>query len=182
MDLGIRRQAGTGRSCSQRLQYPGCLSSGKNVPPYPPSCPHLQRGARPRPCRPRAAGARPGAAPGALQAESRYKPRAPRRPATASPCAQMAGVAEAGVRPPAGSLPPGLGFSPPGGCGVPTPGTPAGATVPQGRILFSSAQTHSHSPWSLPPLRRGTNEAVIADAPKGSGADQTESVPHTPES
>lgn len=78
----------------------------------------------------------------------------------------MAGVAEAGVRPPAGSLPPGLGFSPPGGCGVPTPGTPAGATVPQGRILFSSAQTHSHSPWSLPPLRRGTNEACYSRCPK----------------
>lgn len=78
----------------------------------------------------------------------------------------MAGVAEAGVRPPVGSLPPGLGFSPPGGCGVPTPGTPAGATVPQGRILFSSAQSHSHSPWSLPPLRRGTNEACYSRCPK----------------
>lgn len=78
----------------------------------------------------------------------------------------MAGVAEAGVRPPVGSLPPGLGFSPPGGCGVPTPGTPAGATVPQGRILFSSAQTHSHSPWSLPPLRRGPNEACYSRCPK----------------
>lgn len=78
----------------------------------------------------------------------------------------MAGVAEAGVRPPAGSLPPGLGFSPPGGCGVPTPGAPVGATVPQGRILFSSAQTHSHSPWSLPPLRRGTNEACYSRCPK----------------
>lgn len=78
----------------------------------------------------------------------------------------MAGVAEAEVRPPAGSLPPGLGFSPPGGCGVPTPGTPAGATVPQGRILFSSAQTHSHSPWSLPPLRRGPNEACYSRCPK----------------
>lgn len=31
---------------------------------------------------------------------------------------------------------------------------------------YSRAQTHSHSPWSLPPLRRGPNEACYSRCPK----------------
>ena len=69
---------------------------------YAPPCsrPPPQRGAQPGPDRPRVAGARSGAAPGALQAEPRYPPHGPLwSRSTASPWAPARGW------PPSGSTP-----------------------------------------------------------------------------
>lgn len=60
------------RTCSQSTGFPGCQSSGKTAANS--LLPPPQRGAGPGPDHPRAAGARPGAPPGALQAEPRYEP------------------------------------------------------------------------------------------------------------
>lgn len=94
---GARRRAGRGGSGSRRAvsRLPDMRALGDAS-----SSPRPQRGARPGPDRPGAAGARPGAAAGALPAESRYRP--PRGPSKGGPRPPLCMAGSGAVGPRAG--------------------------------------------------------------------------------